>query len=461
MKRNSLLLAAAALSTSAALATAAVLPLANATAAPAPTSAPSAAVSSQATVSTQDPVPALTRAAHPLLSTKPAGQLRDLRPLVRMVGDARVVGIGEATHNSSEFFSVKHRIFQALVEQKGFTAFALEGAWSTGLSLDRYVVDGIGDPRAIMSREFQGSYEFWNVQEYLDLIEWMRSYNQTHTRKLRFVGDDLGYVGPETTNRVTSYVRATKPALLPEITRLYSGLPAQAEAAPWSEAYLSKPLAERQNLEAAARRAEVLVKGLPASSERTWAVQNARAVWQVAKFYSFDLQDPKVLPQAMRFRDEVMAANVAWWTKTTGDKVLLSAHNGHITYKSGMPSQYPKVQGEFLREQLGKRYLNVGLSFDHGSFNARNIEDPAGAMKAFTIGSAAPGNNEPTLDKVPYRDYFVDLRKLPRATKAWLEVERPTRHIGTAYPFPDSQIALAPSYDLLIHLNKVTAAHLR
>lgn len=447
MKRNSLLLAAVALST------AAVLPLVTITATAAPATVSASVV--------RDPVPALTRAGHPLLSTKPGGNLTDLRPLTRMVGDAKVVGIGEATHNSSEFFSVKHRIFQALVEQKGFTAFALEGAWSTGLTLNRYVVDGIGDPREIMDREFQGSYEFWNTEEYLALIEWMRSYNQTHARKLHFVGDDVGYVGPDTINQVTGYVRATKPSLLPELTRLYSGLPTEAQVAPWTDAYLAKPLAVRQQLEADARRAEVLVEGLPPSSERTWALQNARAAWQVTKFLSYDLADAKVLPQAMKFRDQMMAENVTWWTSTTGDKVVLSAHNGHIAYKSSMPSQYPKLQGEFLREQLGKRYLNIGLSFDHGSFNARNLEDPQGAMKTFTIGSAAAANNEYTLDKVPYRDYFVDLRTLPRSTRNWLQVERPTRDIGTAYPFPDSPVALAPSYDLLIHLNKVTAAHLR
>ena len=447
MKRNSLLLAAVALST------AAVLPLATATAAPAPTAA-------SATTS-QDPVPALTRAAQPLVSTKPGSASRDLRPLVRMVGDAKVVGIGEATHNSSEFFTLKHRIFQTLVEQKGFTAFALEGAWNTGLSLNRYVVDGVGDPREIMDREFRGSYEFWNVEEYLDLIEWMRSYNQTHARKLHFVGDDVGYVGAETLNRITDYVRATKPSLVTELNRLYSGLPADPHPDTWTSTYIAKPLAERQQIEAAARRALALVQTLPSSSERTWAVQNARAAWQVTKFFSYDIEDPKVLPQAMKFRDEAMAANVTWWTKTTGDKVVLSAHNGHVAYESSMPSQYPKIQGEYLREQLGKRYVNVGLSFDHGSFNSHNIEDPAGAIKTFTIGAAAAGNNEYTLDKVPYRDYFVDLRTLPRSTKDWLRTARPTRDIGTGYPFPDSPVALAASYDLLIHLNQVTAAHLR
>ena len=405
-----------------------------------------------------DPVPALTRAAHPLLSTTSDGQLRDLRPLTRDVGAATVVGIGEATHNSSEFFTLKHRIFRALVEQKGFTTFALEASWSTGVSLDRYVVTGAGDPREIMRREFQGSYRFWNVQEYLDLIEWMRAYNRIHARKLHFVGDDLGYVGPDTITQVTAYVGKTQPALLPEITRLYSGLPPETEVAQWSTSYWAKPRSERLAIEAATRQAVVRVESLPAGPGRSWAVQNARAVWQVAKFFSLDVEDPKVLPEAMRFRDQVMAENVAWWTKHTGAKTVLSAHNGHVALTSSMPDQYPKVQGEYLRETLGNRYVAVGLSFDHGSFNSLDIND--GVMRTFTIGPAAPGNNEHTLDQVPYRDYFLDLRSLPRATKEWLAVPRPTRDIGTAYPFPDSQVALAASYDLLIHLNQVKAADL-
>jgi erythromycin esterase len=82
-------------------------------------------------------------------------------------------------------------------------------------------------------------------------------------------------------------------------------------------------------------------------------------------------------------------------------------------------------------------------------------------MRTFTIGSAAPGNNEYTLDKVPYRDFLIDLRTVPRIARTWLKVARPTRDIGTGYPFPDIPVALAASYDVLIHLNKVTAARQR
>jgi len=406
-----------------------------------------------------DPVPALTRAAHPIRSTDATGSLRDLKPLTARVGNARIVGVGEATHSSSEFFTVKHRLFRSLVEEKGFTAFALEAPWSTGLELDRYVVSGVGNPREIMRRQFQDAYKFWNAEEYLALIEWMRSYNRTHARKLHFVGNDVGYASPALLDRVISHVGKTRPALLPEIKSLYAGIRSDAEYKDWSAAYFGKPLAERVKLEAAARRALVLVESLPAGPERVWVVQHARAIWQVAKLYSFNVTDPKVTPQAMLFRDEAMADNTAWWARATGAKVMLSAHNGHIALESNSPKDYPKVQGQFLREQLGRGYVTVGFTFDHGSFNAH--DSSTGELRVFTLPPAAPGNNEYTLDKVPYRDYFVDLRRLPAETRVWLGVPRLTRDIGTAYPWPELPTRLARSYDLLIHLNEVSAAKLR
>ncbi|ADB35954.1 Erythromycin esterase [Kribbella flavida DSM 17836] len=464
MKRNRRVaasLAAAALLTTAALPAATALGAAPRSDTAAPAHGQSTTAPYGAVVATQNPVPALNRAAYPLLSTDPTGPLRDLRPLVRMVGNAQVVGVGEATHSSSEFFTLKHRLFRALAEQRGFTAFSLEASWSTGVALDRYVVHGVGDPRAIMQHEFQGSYQFWNAEEYLDLIEWMRDYNRTHARKLHFVGNDLGYVSPALLDLVTASAGKVRPALVPELTRLYAGIRSGANAADWTAQYVAKPLAERLKTEAATRQALARVESLPASPGRTWTVQHARTIWQVAKFFAMDIEDPAVLPSAMRFRDQVMAENTAWWARTTGARTLLSAHNGHIALETSMPEQYPKIQGQFLREQLGKDYVAVGLSFDHGSFNALDVNDPNGAMRRFTLGPAAAGNNEHTLDRVAYRDYFVDLRTLPRSTKAWLQVKRPTRDIGTAYPWPDSKVALSASYDVLIHLAEVSAAHLR
>ncbi|WP_307718349.1 erythromycin esterase family protein [Streptomyces sp. JHA26] len=112
-------------------------------------------------------------------SQRHAVPLGDPDAVVRMVGDARVVGLGEAGHSGHEFFTLEVRVFTKLVATRGFTTFALEASGSTGLRLDHYVTHGVGDPERIMREEFQGQYVFWNADEYLDLVRWMRHYKDS------------------------------------------------------------------------------------------------------------------------------------------------------------------------------------------------------------------------------------------------------------------------------------------
>ncbi|MFD0345734.1 erythromycin esterase family protein [Kitasatospora aburaviensis] len=101
---------------------------------------PTTAAADPAAAQRRAVVRALESVAQPLRTTEPGGRTADLRALGSMIGDAEVVGLGEATHGSHEFFAMKHRLFRYLVEEKGFTAFALETSWSSGLQIDEYVV---------------------------------------------------------------------------------------------------------------------------------------------------------------------------------------------------------------------------------------------------------------------------------------------------------------------------------
>lgn len=414
------------------------------------------------------PVSALERSAHPLRTTEPTGGVDDLRPVGRMVGDARVVGLGEATHSSHEFFTMKHRVFRYLVEEKGFRTFALEGSWSTGLRLNDYVLHGTGDARQIMREEFQDTYVWWNSDEYLGLLRWMRAYNVQHPQDpVRFMGDDFAYAGPELYDRVTDYVARTRPALLPELAGLYAGLRPTTSAGAYMSAYLTKPQAERQEMANRTGRALALLgqqhpgAGSGADGEAyAWAVQHATAIDQTARGYAFDFADPAQVAACMRYRDSVMAENVDWWQKNTGDKVLLSAHNAHLALDTRDPAQYPKVQGSFLRDTLGTGYVSIGTTFDRGAFNATGDD---GKVRRHTVGPARPGSNEYVLDRVGHRDYVLDLRSAPPAARTWLATARTTRSIGTAYTGPSGAeypVALASAHDIVIHLHRVTAARL-
>ncbi|MBL1099198.1 erythromycin esterase family protein [Streptomyces coffeae] len=407
---------------------------------------------------------ALERAALPLRSTAPSGPTSDLRPLGRMVSDAKIVGLGEATHGSHEFFTMKHRVLRYLVRERGFRTFALEAPWSTGQRLDAYVLRGEGDPRRIMREEFQNSYREWNNREYLSLLTWMRNYNRAHPGDpVHFMGNDFGYSGAGIYDTVTDWVRDHEPALLPEFTELYRGLRPTVDVNTYMNSYLAKPLAERRQMAARTAKArQLLQRQRPDSREERdrfdWILQDATAIARTARGYAFDFGDPEQGRAAMRYRDRVMADNTVWWQRKTGDRILLSAHNAHIAYETYDPEHYPRMQGAFIRDRVGRDYVSIGFTFDRGAFNA---EGGDGKYRRFTVGPAAPGSNEHTLDRVRHRDYLLDQRTVAPAARDWLATARPTRSIGTAYPqLSTFDIPLLPSHDVLIHLHRVTASGL-
>ncbi|AXE79307.1 erythromycin esterase family protein [Streptomyces atratus] len=404
----------------------------------------------------QNPVRALEQAAHPLRTTEPGGNTADLRALGSMIGDAKVVGLGEATHGSHEFFTMKERVFRHLVEKKGFTTFALELSWSAGLQIDDYLQTGKGDARKIAKETLTNSP--WDREEFVSLIEWMRDYNRHHPdRTVHFMGDDIGApsLSDEFFGRVTGYVQKNNPEALPRLNELYTGLRPIDDVF----AYLGKPLAERQQLAVKAQQALELVSGLKGSGGDAfdWAEQNARSVAQTAKFLTLNPDDPESNADSQRFRDEVMAQNVSWWQQRTGQKVLLSAHNDHVAYVASDPETYSKTQGSFLRDTMGKNYLPIGFTFNQGSFLSKDAA-LGGEWKKFTVPAAEPDRNEATLDKVRYRDFYLDIRTAPAAARDWLNAARPTLNVGTLFPEEPRDAAIAKSYDVLIHLHEVREA---
>ncbi|GAA2418114.1 erythromycin esterase family protein [Streptomyces glaucosporus] len=399
---------------------------------------------------------ALTRAARPLRSTEPYGDLGDLRPLGAAIGEVPVVALGEAAHGAHELCALKHRVFRYLVLEKGFTTFALETSWTSGLRLNDYVRHGIGDPRAVMAEEFGGGALPWGVHEYLELIEWMRAHNLRRPEApVEFMGNDIAhpYVPEALFRDVLDHALRHHPALHAELTGLYRELRAHSTTAEFG----ALPQTERRRLAEQARRARRLLAG-PGGSGRSaheWAVQQARVIAQTATLLAFDLGDPRQVPEAMRYRDELMAFNTVWWYRRTGHRMLLSAHTGHTAYETYNPESYPVVQGTYMRRSLGADYLSVGTTFGHGSATTPRDEGGAWVVRRYPLPPA--GGNEHTLNRVPYPVHFLDLRTVPSPAREWLRRARLTRDADT----PGSlhlPYALARGHDLLIHLRTISPA---
>ncbi|WP_037825969.1 erythromycin esterase family protein [Streptomyces sp. NRRL B-1347] len=424
-----------------------------------PTAAAHAAPVAPASAAASDPVRALDCIAHPLRSAKPGTGTADLRALGVMVGDAKVVGVGEATHGSHEFFALKDRVFRYLVEQKGFTTFALEISWSAGLRIEDYLQRGDGDrdARQIVHEVMAGSP--WDRAEFATLIQWMRDHNLQHPdRPVHFLGDDIGApsIDERVFDSVTDHVRRTRPESLPRLNELLTGLRPLDDAI----AYLDRPLAERQRNAAKAKQVLDFVQRQRSGGgeDFEFVLQNARNIAQTYTFLSVNPGDQGSLTAMQRYRDQVMAETTAWWQRRTGGRILMSAHNDHAGYAASDPTTYPKTQGSFLRDTLGADYLAIGTTFDRGSFLSKD-QALGGEWKKFTVGPSAPGTNEHTLDRVRHRDYYADLRTSPATARRWLGTARPTHSVGTQYPNDKTpEVAISKAYDVLVHLHTVREA---
>jgi erythromycin esterase-like protein len=64
--------------------------------------------------------------AIPLATVEAGHSFADLEPLKTLIGNARIVALGEATHGSREIFQVKHRMLEFLASEMGFTIFSME-----------------------------------------------------------------------------------------------------------------------------------------------------------------------------------------------------------------------------------------------------------------------------------------------------------------------------------------------
>src|SRR5579872_2959444 len=128
-------------------------------------------------LSAQDAVTEWVKANAIRLSTPVAGHgFDDMLPLKKVVGDARIVSLGEATHGTREFFQMKHRMLEFLATQMGFTIFSIEANMPEAYKLNDYVLNGTGDPARLIA----GMYFWtWNTQEVLDMVQWMREFNKS------------------------------------------------------------------------------------------------------------------------------------------------------------------------------------------------------------------------------------------------------------------------------------------
>ena len=150
----------------------------------------------------------------------------DLDPLLELIGDARYVLLGEATHGTAEFYTWRAAITRRLVRERGFSFVAVEGDWPDCYAVNRWV-KGLGDAGA-SAAEVLGAFERWPTwmwanREVVALVEWLRAHNDPlpPERQVGFYGLDV-YSLWDSMGAVVKYLEELDPEAARAARRAYA-----------------------------------------------------------------------------------------------------------------------------------------------------------------------------------------------------------------------------------------------
>ena len=131
-----------------------------------------------------------TSAYIPLISSDPNDSMGDIKQLDQYFENVQIVGMGESTHGTREFSTMRHRFFKYLIINHGFTTIFLEADYANCLMINAYVQGAKIDKYEAISKIDMWP---WMTEEMGDLLDWMRAYNIQNPKheQLSVIGVDV------------------------------------------------------------------------------------------------------------------------------------------------------------------------------------------------------------------------------------------------------------------------------
>ena len=368
---------------------------------------------------TTDIVAALRANAIPLRHVEAGNGFADLQPLKQVWKDVRVIGLGEITHGTREFFQVKHRLLEFLVREMGFTAIAIEASYSNTQPINDFVLHGKGDRASALTGQ---GWIVWDTEELAALLDWMRAYNATvpDLNKVRFHGMDV-YWNEVGQRQVLAFLRRAAPDRLLAADSLFQ-LIAREEA--------KRPVQDTAALATARPALQSLAAYL---GER----KDALIARSSASEFESAVQHLEVMRRALtpNARANAMADNLRFVIdhERPSTKFVLWAYDGHLASNDTVT----RTIGRAMRESYGDRYYAVATTFNQGSYQTRVIlpNQPAGDLKAVVAPPAPSGALPWYLARTGVGNLFLDLRALSGdpVLQHWIGTPLVTQGFGWAH----------------------------
>lgn len=278
----------------------------------------------------------------------------------RIAKEKFIIGLGESSHGTREFFLFRDKITRQLIENEGFYLVGLEMTYTKATQINSYINGSIQETSEALLKNLE--YPFFQNTQFKNFIEWARNYNfNSHDSKIKIFGIDTP-VDSQPLKELLLLVKDKK--CFKEIEEEFFfdvNVPL----------YYSRLNSLNQtNL---ILRDTSLVSRLVRVRN---IINNCIDDEKVSKLALFYIQLTEQLINRINnqsntasfwnARDSSMAENVKWVIQSEGNpKAVIWAHNEHIKISH---SGRQKYMGYYCRKMFGESFYSIGMDFGQGTF---------------------------------------------------------------------------------------------
>lgn len=388
----------------------------------------------------------------------------DLTPLIKKASKANYLLLGEASHGTSEFYTVRAEITKKLIKEHGFSFVAVEGDWPSCFEVNRYIKGNA--PEYSSAKEVLHSFKrwpswMWANEEVSELIDWMHDYNQNSNKKVGFYGIDV-YSLWESMETIVQYLEKIGSPDVEKAKKAFDcfePFQRQAEQYGISAAFYGENcMDEVMELLQTIQQNKKTYEGDPESSLNMQV--NALVASNAEAYYHAMVTNGN---ESWNIRDRHMVDALDHISRYCGKdtKGVIWEHNTHIgdARATNMAREGMVNVGQLTREKYGKdQVYAVGFGTHRGTVIA--AKKWGDYMEAMTVPKAMPGSWEDLLHR------SGNFNKYILFTSANRELFQETighRAIGVVYDPSMERFGnyvpsrLSERYDAFIHIEETNA----
>ena len=408
------------------------------------------------------------------------GGIPPTEALEEIIGDARIVLIGESSHGTHEFYRARAEITKWLIQEKGFCAVAAEADWPDAYRVNRYVRGSGTDTSETQS--LNGFERFpgwmWRNTVVRDFVAWLHAHNsacrERGLREAGFYGLDL-YSLHRSMHEVIAFLENVDPAAAERARERYAcfdhASADDGQAYGFAAAFGAGLSCERQAVDQLVEMQRNALEyarrdGLLAEDEMFYAQQNAQTVRNAEVYYramfsgrvtSWNLRD-----QHMAQTLDALLVHLDRHEGAQPARIVIWAHNSHVgdarATEVGTDGQL--TLGQLARERYGEDCRLIGFSTHSGTVTAAS--QWGGPAERKVVRPALNGSVEELFHETGRPEFLVS-PMISREAAEPLDAVRLARAIGVIYqPATERQshyyhVRPGDQYDAMIHIDRTCA----